>query len=90
MRRSANSLQVTQHTATFVCLFALQFLVIANGDGGRTETETATGIERTVPETTIPPPRWAAHSVDQLSATTVHDRILHRYFREHPDAPAGA
>ncbi|MEO0494097.1 MAG: TauD/TfdA family dioxygenase [Actinomycetota bacterium] len=34
------------------------------------------------------PPRWDAHSVDQLSATTVHDVILHRYFKQHPDALA--
>ncbi|MEM9468018.1 MAG: TauD/TfdA family dioxygenase [Actinomycetota bacterium] len=36
------------------------------------------------------PPRWEPHSVDQLSATTVHDKILHQYFRAHPDALADA
>jgi len=29
-------------------------------------------------------------SANSLQVTTVHDRILHRYFREHPDALAGA
>ncbi|MEM9468070.1 MAG: alpha/beta fold hydrolase [Actinomycetota bacterium] len=61
-----------QHTAAFACLFALQVVVLANGDDGRADTTTATeaGVERTVPTTTVPTVQVAAPTTTLAPPTT--------------------
>lgn len=73
MRKSAKSLHGIQHTATFVCLFALQFLVIANDGADQRVASgaiTTTGIERTVPETTVPSAAVTAPTTTAPTTTT--------------------